>query len=32
VATQLAAVRGVDIETIAEATSANFSQLFGVAP
>jgi TatD DNase family protein len=32
VATQLAAVRGVGIETIAEATSANFSQLFGVAP
>ena len=31
VAKQLAAVRGVDIETIATATSANFSQLFGVA-
>jgi TatD DNase family protein len=31
VAKQLAAVRGVDIETIAAATSSNFSQLFGVA-
>jgi TatD DNase family protein len=31
VAKQLAAVRGVDIETIAAATSSNFSLLFGVA-
>jgi TatD DNase family protein len=31
VAKQLAQVRGVAVETIAEATSANFSRLFGVA-
>lgn len=31
VARQLAAVRGVDVESIAEATSLNFSRLFGVA-
>jgi TatD DNase family protein len=30
VAKQIAAVRGVDIETIATATSSNFSQLFGL--
>jgi TatD DNase family protein len=30
VAKQIAAVRGVDIETIAAATSSNFSQLFGL--
>jgi TatD DNase family protein len=30
VAKQIAVVRGVDIETIATATSANFSQLFCV--
>ncbi len=31
VAKQIAAVRGVDVETIARVTSTNFSQLFGVA-
>jgi TatD DNase family protein len=31
VAKQIAAVRGVDVETIARVTSANFSHLFGVA-
>jgi TatD DNase family protein len=31
VAKQIAAVRGVDVDTIAQATSANFSRLFGVA-
>ena len=31
VAKQIAAVRGSDVETIARVTSANFSQLFGVA-
>jgi TatD DNase family protein len=31
VAKQLAAVRGVDVEVIARATSDNFSRLFGVA-
>jgi TatD DNase family protein len=31
VAKQLAAVRGVDVEAIGQATSANFSRLFGVA-
>jgi TatD DNase family protein len=30
VAKQLAAVRGVEIEAIAEATSSNFSRLFGL--
>jgi TatD DNase family protein len=31
VAKQLAAVRGLDVEVVAYATSANFSRLFGVA-
>ena len=31
VAKQIAALRGVDVETIARVTSTNFSQLFGVA-
>jgi TatD DNase family protein len=31
VAKQLAAVRGLDVEVVAHATSANFSRLFGVA-
>lgn len=32
VAAQMAAIKGVSVERIAEATSRNFEQLFGIAP
>jgi TatD DNase family protein len=32
VAEEIARLRGVPVETIAQATSANFFRLFGVAP